>query len=222
MLDLFCGAGMASDGYRAAGFDVEGVDINPQPHYPYRFTQADALVVLADREWLQQFDLIHASPPCQMHTRAKHLRKAQGKESRYADLLTPTLAALRRCGVPWIVENVPGAPGMENAIVECGSAYGLKVRRHRLFLSDDIPLVGSGCRHREQGRPWGVYHVMGDSIPCGGRTVRTIAEGWEAMGVTREIPWNSLKEGFPPAYTAHLGEQCFLWLASGARHGTCT
>jgi DNA (cytosine-5)-methyltransferase 1 len=206
LLDLYCGAGMASDGYKQAGFtDITGVDINPQPHYPYMFIQADAIEFLKNED-LEQWDVIHASPPCQAHTRAKHLRTAQGGTSKYMDLLTPTLEILNNLAMPWVAENVPGAPGMEDAVVECGSAYGLGVRRHRLFLSN-VRLAGSGCDHKTQGRPWGVYHVMADSIPKGGRTVRTLQQGWEVMGVDREIPWNSLKEGFPPAYTKHIGEQ---------------
>lgn len=204
LLDLYCGAGMAADGYVRAGFDVVGVDINPQPHYPYPFIKADALDVLAHTHG---FDAIHASPPCQLHTRAKHLRKAQGGASKYPDLLTPTLELLRAQDAPWVVENVPDAPGMGAAAVCCGSAFGLGVRRHRLFLSDDVFLVGSGCDHKGQGRPWGVYHVPGDSIPHGGRTARDAAHGCEVMGVDRPMPWGSLKEGFPPAFTEHIGHQ---------------
>lgn len=210
VLDLYCGAGMASDGYRQAGLEIaQGVDVSPQPHYPYSFMQEDALEVLRSGE-PEAFDVIHASPPCQEHTRAKHLRTAQKGKSKFGDLLTPTLALLRErwSHKIWVVENVPGAPGMEGAAVECGSAYGLGVRRHRLFLSN-VPLVGSGCRHKEQGRPWGVYHVMNDQVPQGGRTVKTLEQGWEVMGVDREIPWNSLKEGFPPAYTRHIGTQLY-------------
>ena len=207
LLDLYCGAGMASDGYSAAGFTVSGVDINPQPYYPFEFTQTDALALLESDE-PEQYDVIHASPPCQAHTRAKHLRAAQGGTSKYADLLTPTVEVLRSrwSHKVWVVENVPGAPGMEHAAVECGSAYGLGVRRHRLFLSN-VKLRSSGCRHKEQGRPWGVYHVMGDSIPNGGRTALSLEHGLQVMGVDREVPWASLKEGFPPAYTQHVGEQ---------------
>lgn len=209
LLDLYCGAGMASDGYHLAGYThITGMDINPQPHYPYEFIQGDALELLRDRDYLAQFDLIHASPPCQAHTRAKHLRTAQGGKAKYDDLLTPTLALLRQQATPWVVENVPGAPGMAGAAVECGSAYGLGVRRHRLFLSDAVPLVGSGCKHKEQGRPWGVYHVPKDDIPQGGRTARNVEHGREVMGVTRDLTWNELKEGFPPAYTHHIGKQC--------------
>ena len=216
LLDLFCGAGMASDGYQAAGFDkIVGVDINPQPDYPYEFWQADAISWLENNS-VESFAAIHASPPCQMHTRAKHLRKAQGGESKYPDLLTPTLELLRNIDIPWVAENVPGAPGMEDAVVECGSSYGLGVRRHRMFKSN-IPLVGSVCDHKAQGRPWGVYHVMNDQVPQGGRTVRTLGQGWEVMGVNREIPWKSLKEGFPPAYTRHIGSQILSWLDNAER-----
>ncbi len=213
LLDLFCGAGMASDGYHAAGFtEIVGWDINPQPNYPYEFQQGDAMILLRLEEYLSGFDLIHASPPCQAHTRAKHLRDAQGGKSKYEDLLTPTLALLRAQSTPWVVENVPGAPGMEAAAVECGSSYGLGVRRHRLFLSDAVPLVSSVCRHKEQGRPWGVYHVPSDDIPKGGRTARNVEHGREVMGVTRELTWNELKEGFPPAYTEHVGVQALTTL----------
>lgn len=215
LLDLFSGAGLAADGYHAAGFDsIVGVDIDPQPNYPYEFVQGDAIEAL--REWdLGAFDAIHASPPCQAHTRAKHLRKAQGGESKYPDLLTPTLALLRGKHVPWVVENVPGAPGMDGAVVECGSAYGLGVRRHRLFLSN-VPLVGSGCDHKGQGRPWGVYHVPGDSIPQGGRTARNVEHGREVMGVSRDVTWQELKEGFPPAYSFHAGTQIGAFIGASA------
>lgn len=225
VLDLYCGAGMAADGYKQAGFDVVGWDVRFQPSYPYEFHRGSALDALEDRAYLRQFDMIHASPPCQAHTRAKHLRDAQGGKSKYGDLLTPTLALLRDCGVPWVVENVVGAPGMEGAVVECGSAYGLKVRRHRLFLAS-FPLVGSGCKHKEQGKPIGVYHTMGDTckgtcsktgkLVIGGSTAKTVEEGRFAMGVDRAISWNELKEGFPPAYTRHVGAQAMAYLTREA------
>lgn len=225
VLDLFCGAGMAGDGYAQAGFDPTGVDIVIRAAYPYEFKWGNALAILKDRAFVESFDLIHASPPCQAHTRAKHLREAQGGRSRHGDLLTPTLELLRSYDVPWVVENVVGAPGMEDAVIECGSAYGLKVRRHRLFLAS-FPLVGSGCKHAEQGKPVGVYHVMGDTckgickktgkLVIGGSTANTVEEGLEAMGVDRPLTWDELKEGFPPAYTRHVGEQAMAWLRQRA------
>lgn len=222
LLDLFCGAGLAADGYVQAGFEVYGVDFKKQNNYPYEFQQNDALEILKDFSFLKSFDIIHASPPCQAHTRAKHLRNAQGNKSRYQDLLTPALELLRKSGIPWIVENVPGSPGMESAVVECGSSYDLKVRRHRLFLSDDIPLKGSVCDHKKQGKPIGVYHVMGDTckgissktgkLVIGGSTAKSLEEGLWAMGMDRIVTWNELKEGFPPAYTKHIGIQAIEWL----------
>lgn len=218
LLDLFCGAGLAADGYHSAGFtEIVGVDINPQPNYPYGFVRADALEWL-DAAGLTEFDAIHASPPCQAHTRAGHLRTQQGGQSKYPDLLTPTLALLSDVTVPWVVENVPGsekaAPEMRRAAVECGSAYGLQVQRHRLFLSN-IPLVGSGCNHKSfpldpvtgKPRPWGVYHVPADEVPSGGRTCRNAEHARECMGVDRDLTWQELKEGFPPAYSRHIGGQ---------------
>jgi DNA (cytosine-5)-methyltransferase 1 len=197
---------MAADGYMAAGFEVVGVDINPQPDYPGMFLQGDALDAL--EQIGGAFDVIHASPPCQSHTRAKHLRAAQGGTAKYPDLLTPTLARLNQWFplTVWVVENVPGAPGMAGAAVCCGSSFGLGVRRHRLFLSNE-PLRSTVCDHKAQGRPWGVYHVPNDAIPQGGRTARNVEHGREVMGVTRPIPWASLKEGFPPAYTEFIGRQ---------------
>ena len=221
ILDLFCGAGIGADGYLAAGFDVVGVDIRPQPNYPGTFVQADAMEWLDDAVaelWSPNYDVIHASPPCQLFTRAQHLRDAQGSQSKETvDLLTPTLELIVDSNVMWIVENVAGAPGMENATMLCGSSFGLGVRRHRYFLSNR-PLIGKPCDHKGQGRPWGVYHVPGDSIPAGGRTARNLEHGKEVMGVAADRPctWDELKEGVPPAYTEHLGRQLLAHLEVAA------
>ena len=227
LLDLYCGGGMAADGYTAVGFDVQGVDINPQPHYPYPFTEADALEELADFG-AQGASVIHASPPCQLFTRAKHLRDAQGGTSKSLDLLTPTLEALRTWWnqFPWVVENVEAAkPLMQPREGEylarlCGSAFGLGVQRHRLFLSN-VPIRSTVCDHSRfeldpvtgKPRPWGVFHVPGDNIPKGGRTARDAEHGRQVMGVHRDLPWNVLKEGFPPAYTSHVGADLLLALS---------
>jgi DNA (cytosine-5)-methyltransferase 1 len=229
-LDLYCGAGLAADGIIAAGAHPTGIDINPQPNYPALFYRGDALEVLAT-PWLGRYwDAIGASPPCQAHTRAQHLRTAQGGESKYPDLLTPTLALLRErwAHLPWVVENVPGAPfdpqPGETLITLCGSMFGLGVQRHRLFLSN-VPLTAPGpCRHDTfepdpitgKPRPWGVYHVPGDNIPKGGRTARNAEHAAQLMGVTRPLPWQSLKEGFPPAYTEHIGRQLLAHLGERA------
>ena len=209
LLDLFCGAGGASAGYAAAGFEVHGVDLKHGKRYPYTYVRADVLDVLRDKNYLDQFDVIHASPPCQTHSITQHLRNAQGKTTSKLDLIPETRAALIELGKPYIIENVPGSP-LINPIQLCGSSFGLKVRRHRLFESN-MALVGSVCDHKSQGRPIGVYGSLNDEIPKGGKTAATIDEARAAMGISWAI-WTELVEAIPPAYTKYLGEQLGRWL----------
>ena len=196
-------------GYYRAGFEVIGVDINPQPHYPFEFHQADALTYP-----LNGFDVIHASPPCQPFTRGRELRAHQSGKPSTPDLVEPTRRLLISSGVPWIIENVPGAP-LIAPITLCGSAFGLAVRRHRLFEMSHPPLFLPPCDHRGQGKPVGVYHKMNDQVKgidhttgltvLGGRTASTIDEGQAAMGITW-MTWPELREAIPPAYTQWIGE----------------
>lgn len=195
-LDLFCGAGGAAVGYARAGFEVVGVDIRPQPSYPFEFHQADAMTFP-----LEGFAATHASPPCQSFTRAKHLRDAQGGVSSAIDLVDPIRARLRALGVPYVIENVPGAP-LYGATL-CGSAFGLGVRRHRVFESN-VFIPQPPCDHKAQGRPVGVYHVLNDNIPKGGKTAETLEQAQEAMGIDW-MKWDELKESIPPAFTEHVG-----------------
>ena len=166
LLDLYCKAGGASVGYARAGFEVIGVDIKKQKRYPYQFIQADALDVLADKDFISQFDVIAASPPCQTHSATKHLRNAQGKSTNKIDLIPQTREGLIASGKIYIIENVPGAP-LIDPVVMCGSSFGLKVRRHRQFESN-VKLTGLPCNHKLQGKPVGVYGSMRDEIPGGG------------------------------------------------------
>jgi len=209
LLDLFCGAGGASAGYAAAGFEVHGVDLKHGKRYPYTYVRADVLDVLRDKNYLDQFDVIHASPPCQTHSITQHLRNAQGKTTSKLDLIPETRAALIESGKPYIIENVPGSP-LINPIQLCGSSFGLKVRRHRLFESN-MALIGSVCNHKLQGRPIGVYGSLNDEIPKGGKTAATIDEARNAMGISWAI-WTELVEAIPPAYTKYLGGQLGRWL----------
>jgi DNA (cytosine-5)-methyltransferase 1 len=209
LLDLFCGVGGASAGYAEAGFEVHGVDLKHGKRYPFTYMRADVLDVLQDENYLQQFDVIHASPPCQTHSITKHLRNAQGKSTSKVDLIPETRAALIASGKPYIIENVPGSP-LIDPIQLCGSSFGLKVRRHRLFESN-MPLVGSVCDHKSQGRPVGVYGSLNDQIPGGGKTASTITEARQAMGMEWAI-WTELVEAIPPAFTKYLGDQIGSWL----------
>jgi len=203
LLDLFCGAGGASHGYAMAGFDVTGIDIKHGRRYPYKYIRDDVRNYL-NSEYLQQFDIIHASPPCQTHSATKHLRNAQGNTTSKIDMIKEVRAALIASGKPYIIENVPGAP-LIDPIVLCGSAFGLKVRRHRLFESK-LPLKGTQCDHKTQGRPVGIYGSMRDEIPNGGHTAKTMDQAKEAMGIDWML-WGELVEAIPPIYTEYLGKQ---------------
>jgi DNA (cytosine-5)-methyltransferase 1 len=207
LLDLYCKAGGASKGYQLAGFEVVGVDIKKQKRYPYEFIQADCLELMKDIEFLRSFDVITASPPCQTHSITQHLRNAQGKSTDKIDLIPQTREALIASGKPYVIENVPGAPLIE-PIQMCGSYFGLKVRRHRRFESN-LPIIGSPCKHKEQGKPIGVYGSMRDEIPKGGHTAKTIEEAREAMGIDWMI-WGELVEAIPPIYTQEIGKQLLL------------
>ena len=207
LLDLYCKAGGASKGYQLAGFEVVGVDIKKQKRYPYEFIQADCLELMKDMKFLKSFDVIAASPPCQTHSITQHLRNAQGKSTDKVDLIPQTREALIASGKPYVIENVPGSPLIE-PIQMCGSYFGLKVRRHRRFESN-LPIVGSPCKHKEQGKPVGVYGSMRDEIPKGGHTAKTIEEAREAMGIDWMI-WGELVEAIPPIYTQEIGKQLLL------------
>ena len=204
LLDLYCGVGGASAGYSKAGFDVTGIDLKHGRRYPYKYIKGDVLPYLQDLDFLRSFDIIHASPPCQTHSITQHLRNAQGKSTSKLDLIPQTRAALIASGKPYVIENVPGSP-LLNPIQLCGSYFGLRVRRHRLFESN-MKLTGSVCDHKAQGRPVGVYGSLNDEIPKGGKTATTIDEGRDAMGMPWAI-WTELVEAIPPAYTAYLGKQ---------------
>jgi DNA (cytosine-5)-methyltransferase 1 len=209
LLDLFCGVGGASVGYHQAGFEVHGVDLKHGKRYPFTYLRANVLDILRDDEYINQFDVIHASPPCQTHSITKHLRNAQGKSTSRIDLIPETREALIASGKPYIIENVPGSP-LINPIQLCGSSFGLKVRRHRLFESN-MPLIGSKCDHKTQGRPVGVYGSLNDEIPKGGKTASTIDEARKAMDMDWAI-WTELVEAIPPAFTKYLGGQIANWL----------
>jgi DNA (cytosine-5)-methyltransferase 1 len=209
LLDLYAGAGGAARGYQQAGFHVTGIDIKPQPRYAGdEFLQADALKFLdlclgAEIEW--DYDVIHASPPCQAFTNAQVIH---GRE--HPDLLTPTRTLLEQTGLPWVIENVPGAP-MRKDLVLCGTQFdGLssengQLVRHRWFEFSDpsiAPSLVHPCRH---DRP--TVSVFGH----GGH----IYHGVEDWKLNMGIDWmtrDELAQAIPPAYTQFIGEQLLAHL----------
>lgn len=216
LLDLFCCQGGAATGYDRAGFDVLGVDKEPQPNYPFAFVRADALEVL-DGWDLSRFDAIHASPPCQFFTQMRASWRAQGVNDGYTDLLTPTLARLRSLDVPWVVENVVGAGrAMRATLALHGGMFGLGIHRPRLFESNVLMLAPRAPLTRD---PIGVYD-KGPRIVTHYRTrlngngkgrsemriARTLEEARELMGMPW-TDWHGCKEAVPPAYTEFIGHQ---------------
>jgi DNA (cytosine-5)-methyltransferase 1 len=204
LLDLFCGAGGAGMGYHRAGFDVVGVDISPQPRYPFEFRRNNAMEILEYRGFLEEFDAIHASPTCQTRSRATAWR---GRREDHPDLLTPTLEALRGLSAPWVVENVPEAAWdgtMRADFALCGTQFGLNVRRHRVF---------------ERGN-WSGFELVPpcacwrnpDLLPFEHKGERAFAD---AMGCTWMSKFEA-RQAIPPAYTQFIGEQLIDALAVAA------
>lgn len=199
LLDLFCGAGGAAMGYHRAGFDVVGVDIAPQPNYPFEFHQADALEYL--RGMGPRFAAVHASPPCQRYSAMSACRP--GLAGDYPDLVAPTRDLLMRTGLPWVIENVPGSP-LENPITLCGHMLGLELYRHRLFESNIALQQPPHPRHVKPASRAGHWNP-GTIMSVSGH-VAPIAVARAAMG----IDWMSraeLAESIPPAYTEYVGRQ---------------
>jgi DNA (cytosine-5)-methyltransferase 1 len=222
LLDLFCGAGGSAVGYNRAGFDVVGVDSAPQPRFPFAFVQADALEYLAAHG--HEFDAIHASPPCQAHVLGfAAVNRNRGRELRHLDLISVTREALMDLGLPYVIENVEGAP-LRFAFRLCGSSFGLAVRRHRRFESS-VLLLAPDCCHEIQRdkkyptnwRPNG-RKVLASVVQVYG----TGAERMDLWGPAMGINWmtgTELRQAIPPAYTEFIGKQLLRALAASAIEG---
>ena len=223
LLDLFCGAGGAARGYADAGFEVVGVDIAPQPRYPYEFVQADALSILRGmvdypsfngEMWRPgYFDAIHASPPCQAYSITKNFTGRTG----HPDLLPETRRLLAASGLAWVIENVPGAP-MRPDYKLCGCMFSLpRLRRERWFETSWQGLgMRAPCHHPEP-----VITVAGHDVPSHqrkfGQTV-SLATRKAAMG----IDWmnrDELGQAIPPAYTRFIGEHLLAHLSTEVARG---
>lgn len=216
LLDLYCKAGGCSAGYTKAGFEVTGVDINPQPNYPFTFIQADALEILRDAEFISQFDVIAASPPCQFHSKAKSLSLARngGKYGDHLDLIPETRALLEETGKPYIIENVAGAP-LINPVKLFGSQFkNLYTQRERWFETN-MDLKEPEIAKQKMKTPAAGNGIGEDgSISiCGSGGVRGLNSKqirlyWGfALGGIDWMTRDELAEAIPPAYTEFLGRQ---------------
>ena len=190
-------------GYYRAGFDdITGVDNKPMPHYPFRFIQADALEYLAEHG--HEYDVIHASPPCQAYTimrHANHMRK------NHPDLVAEVRHALIQTGKTWVIENVPGSP-LIDPIMLCGLSFGLRIIRHRLFECSFFMLMPVHITHPQQKKVRGrVARGFLDTLKYVGFTTgSSIPAFTKAMG----CDWMTPEEGrqaIPPAYTEYIGKR---------------
>jgi DNA (cytosine-5)-methyltransferase 1 len=226
LLDCCCGEGGAAQGYHDAGFDVVGVDTARKrlpdgtwvdnraipERYPFEFIKADAFEVLADKAFIAGFDAVHASWPCQAHSVAS---KYKGTADRHKDLLTPGREAMTATGLPWVIENVPGAP-MRADYLLCGCMFGLPgLRRERWFETSWRGFAMNLCH--EHSEP--VVTVAGHGPPSWVRSEArpvTVANWKRAMGIgwmTRD----GLAQAIPPAYTRFIGAQLLSHLEARSK-----
>ena len=208
LLDLCCGGGGAGYGYHLAGFEVTGIDVKPQPKYPFNFIQADALEYLANH-W-QEYDAFHASPPCQAFTSINFVWKRE-----HPNLIPAFRELLVKTGKPYIIENVPGAP-LENPVMLCGTMFGLRVIRHRLFETNPVIwFPPATCQHWLRVVKHGRRPDRNKHFASVTGHFSDVEYAKEAMG----IDWMGqaeLAQAIPPAYTEWLGKQLLNHLRQAA------
>jgi len=215
LLDTFCGAGGAAMGYHRAGFEVVGVDVAPQPHFPFEFHQGEALEYI--RAHGHEFDVIHASPPCQRFSEATPMEY----RNAYPDLIAPTRALLQETGKTYVIENVEGARGeLIKSVMLCGTMFGLPIWRHRYFETWPYWFLSPAtCKHNR--RPITVHsgshtRKTWEPVLCSGgadgpSSTKKHKRPRESVAVVRwamGIDWMTqaeLSQAIPPAYTEWLG-----------------
>ena len=218
ILDLFCGAGGAGMGYHRAGFEVVGVDLAPQPSYPFEFHQADALEYLS-AHW-SEFDAIHGSPPCQPYSTGVVSRSSKWNHTKGKDepaLIGAVHSLMVETGLPWVIENVMGARQHMPTppFVLCGSMFGRLIPRHRVFSTNvdiEVPEHPNcrGLAKRSAAELGWDYRDM--SVTGKGRRAGT-TERWSLLlGIDWPITQHGLAEAIPPAYTEHIGSQLLTHL----------
>ena len=205
-------------GYYQAGFEVVGIDINPQKNYPFEFIQAD---ITKDKIFINDFDVIHASPPCQAFTLANYKDRKDGKAKHY-NLIPFMRNLLDLSGLPWVMENVPGAP-LIDPITLCGTQFNLGVFRHRKFESNIKLNAPEHKKHSGRIGDGKYFSVAG----CAGRwkswgkVQRNITKGSaEEWRNAMDINWMTRKEltqAIPPAYTKYIGEQLKRYIQNGTK-----
>lgn len=200
LLDLYCCGGSAGYGYELSGFDVTGVDNEPQPKHRGKFIQADAIEYLKVN-WMN-FDAVHASPPCQEYSTSSMQFRLAGK--KYVDLIAPTREALINTGLPYIIENVPNSP-LINPIELCGTMFGMQTYRHRLFESNVGLTAPTHPEHIAKNAKMGRPIKDGEFIQYVGHFsgVKFVQE----MTGTHWLGQYELAQSVPPQYTEYLGKQ---------------
>ena len=206
LLDLFCCAGGAARGYHDAGFDVVGVDIDPQPRYPYEFIQADVMAL--DASFIESFDAVHASPPCQAYS---DLAKRNGNGHMWPRLIEPVRDMMVASGKPYVIENVEGAP-LRDCLVLCGTMFAnLRVIRHRLFETNfsidppehkPHPLVHTFDKRKAH---YGKTDERKDYVQVTGGGNCTLAAAHDAMGINWKMMKREINEAIPPVYAEFVG-----------------
>lgn len=205
LLDTFCKAGGAGTGYHKAGFKVVGVDREPQKNYPFEFIQADAIEFISNRG--NEFDFIHASPPCQLYSKSTAQTRKAGKI--YPDLVAQTREALVKTGKPYVIENVQQAP-IRSDVVLTGNMFGLHVLRKRIFeLSFFMLQYPPIPEFRKVGIEISSLYgnTSSDRTPKHRFGFKTIRESWAfSMGIDWHMTEAELAEAIPPAYTEFIGK----------------
>ncbi|WP_281278020.1 DNA cytosine methyltransferase [Paenibacillus rhizophilus] len=197
---MFCCGGGAGRGLHQAGFEVTGVDIEPQKRYPFRFIQSDVMTLSID--FLREFDFIWASPPCQQYTLAGTQWRREGKE--YPDMIDATRDMMVESGVPWVIENVPEAP-LRNPVILCGTMFGLRTYRHRLFESSFTIQQPEHPEHVARSTKMGRPPKDGEFLQIVGH-FSGVPLAREIMGLPG-LNQYELAQAIPPAYSRYIANE---------------
>lgn len=185
-------------GLHRAGFEVTGVDWTGQPAYPFKL-KVERVERLSP-DYLREFDLIWASPPCQKWS---IVTKTNGRNDDHPDLIPLTRALLKTAGVPSIIENVPQSP-LRADVLLCGSMFGLRLVRHRIFEVSGFTV--NQPDHRDHH--WKYVTVAGTPghSRSGPHGYGRLSEWQEAMGIDW-MPSRALAQAVPPAYSEYLAKE---------------